>query len=75
MLTIIDEYTRECVAILVARRIRSDEVLHLLAALFADCGPPDHICSENGPEITAKAVREWLGRIDVKTLFIEPGSP
>ena len=75
MLTIIDEYTRECLAILVARRIRSDDVLHLLAALFADRGSPDHIRSDNGPEFTAQAVREWLRRIDVKTLFVEPGSP
>ena len=73
MLTIIDEYSRECLAILVARRIWSDDVLHLLADLFADHGPPDHIRSDNGPEFTAKAVREWLHRVDVKTLFIEPG--
>ena len=58
-----------------ARRIRSDDVLHLLAELFADRGPPDHIRSDNRPEFTAKEVREWLRRIDVKTLFIEPGSP
>jgi len=75
MLTVIDEYTRECLAILVARQIRSDDVLHLLAELFVDRGPPDHLRSDNGPEFTARAVREWLGRIDVKTLFIEPGSP
>ena len=75
MLTIIDEYSRECWAILVARRLRSDDVLHLLADLFADRGPPDHIRSDNGPEFTAKVVRAWLGRIGVKTLFIEPGSP
>ena len=75
MLTIIDEYSRECLAILVARRLRSDDVLHLLADLFADRGPPDHIRSDNGPEFTAKVVRAWLGRIGVKTLFIEPGSP
>ncbi len=75
MLTVIDEYTRECLAILVARRIRSDDVLHLLADLFADRGSPGHIRSDNGPEFTAEAVREWLDRIDVKTLFIQPGSP
>ena len=75
MLTIIDEYSRECLAILVARRLRSDDVLHLLADLFADRGPPDRIRSDNGPEFTAKAVRAWLGRLGVKTLFIEPGSP
>ena len=62
-------------AILVARRLRSDDVLHHLADLFADRGPPNHIRSDNGPEFTAKAVRAWLGRIGVGTLFIEPCSP
>ena len=56
-------------------RLRSDDVLHLLADLFADRRPPDYIRSDNGPEFTAKVVRAWLGRIGVKTLFIEPGSP
>jgi len=75
MLTVLDEYSRECLAILVARRLRSDDVLHLLADLFAGRGAPDHIRSDNGPEFTAAAVREWLARLEVKTLFIEPGSP
>jgi transposase InsO family protein len=75
MLTIIDEYTRECLAIDVARHLRSDDVLHRLAALFVDRGPPDHIRSDNGSEFTAKAVREWLARVGVKTLYIAPGSP
>ena len=65
MLTIIDEYSRGCLAVLVARRLLSDDVLHLLADLFADRGPPDHIRSDNGPEFTAKVVRTWLGRIGV----------
>jgi transposase InsO family protein len=50
-------------------------VLECLAELFAHRGTPDHIRSDNGPEFTARAVREWLGRVDVKTLFIGPGSP
>jgi len=75
MLTIIDEYTRECLAIDVARHLRSDDVLHRLAELFVDRGPPDHIRSDNGSEFTAKAVREWLARVGVKTLYIAPGSP
>ena len=75
MLTVLDEFTRECLAIHVARRIRSDDVLHLLTDLFSDRGPPDHIRSDNGSEFTASAVRAWLGRIGVKTLYIEPGSP
>ena len=75
MLTLIDEYTRECLAIKVARSICSPDVLECLAELFVHRGTPDHIRSDNGPEFTARAVREWLGRVDVKTLFIEPGSP
>jgi transposase InsO family protein len=75
ILTLIDEYTRECLAIKVARSIRSQNVLECLAELFVHRGTPDHIRSDNGPEFTARAVREWLGRVDVKTLFIEPGSP
>lgn len=75
MLTVIDEYTRQCLAIVTARRLRSDDVLHCLTDLFSRHGPPDHIRSDNGPEFTAIAVREWLSRVGVKTLFIEPGSP
>ena len=75
MLTLIDEYTRECLTIDVARQIRSDDVLHRLAYLFTVRGVPAHIRSDNGPEFTARAVREWLGRVGVNTLFIEPGSP
>ena len=75
LLTIVDEYTRECLAIDVARRLNSENVLERLAELFVNRGVPDHIRADNGPEFTAKAVREWLGRIGVKTLFIEPGSP
>ena len=75
MLTVIDEFTRECLAIEVARRLRSDDVLQVLADLMVQHGAPDHIRSDNGPEFTAKAVRAWLTRVEVKTLFIEPGSP
>jgi len=75
ILVIIDEFSRECVAIKVARSIRSQDVLDCLAELFIHRGTPDHIRSDNGPEFTARAVREWLGRLGVKTLFIQPGSP
>jgi transposase InsO family protein len=75
MLTVIDEYTRECLAIDVARRLRSDDVLERLAWLMATRGVPGHIRSANGAEFTAKAVRGWLGKVGVKTLYIEPGSP
>jgi len=75
MLTIMDEYSRECLAIEVARRLNSQNVLDTLYALFCERGVPDHIRSDNGPEFTAHAVREWLEKVEVKTLFIEPGSP
>jgi putative transposase len=75
MLTIIDEYTRECLAIEVSRHFDADAVLYRLTELFVSRRPPDYIRSDNGPEFTAKAVREWLSRVGVKTLYIEPGSP
>jgi len=75
ILTIIDEYTRECLGLLVKRRITSQEVIDRLFELFIIRGIPEHIRSDNGPEFTAKAIRKWLSRIGVKTLFIEPGSP
>ena len=75
MLTVIDEYTRQGLAITVQRSLRSDDVLDTLAELFVRHGPPDHIRSDNGPEFTARVVREWLGNLGAKTLFIEPGIP
>ena len=75
MLTIIDEYTRECLAIDVVRKLNSEDVLERLAWLFATRAVPECIRSDNGSEFTAQAVRDWLGRMDVKTLYIEPGSP
>jgi putative transposase len=75
MLTVIDEYSRECLAIVVARRLGSDDVLHCLTMLFITQGIPENIRSDNGSEFTAKAVREWLNRVGVQTLYIEPGSP
>jgi transposase InsO family protein len=75
MLVVVDEYTRECLGIEVARKLNSQDVLRVLAGLFVRHGVPKYIRSDNGSEFTAKAVRGWLGRLDVKTLFIEPGSP
>ena len=75
LLTIVDEYTRECLSIDVARRLRSDDVLSRLTALFVQRGPPTYVRSDNGPEFTATAVRSWLRRLGVTTLFIEPSSP
>jgi len=75
MLTIVDEYSRECLAIDVARRLGSEDVLERLADLFVERGTPEFIRSDNGAEFTATAVREWLARLGVQTLYIEPGSP
>lgn len=75
MLTIIDEHTRECLAIDVARKLKSEDVLERLSDLFIRRGVPKYLRSDNGPEFTASNVREWLRRVEVKTLFIEPGSP
>jgi len=75
ILNIIDEFSRECLATLVNRKLRSEDVLDQLFNLFVFRGIPEHIRSDNGSEFTARAVRRWLSRMGVKTLFIEPGSP
>ena len=75
ILNIIDEFTRECLAIKVDRKISSQDVIDELFNLFIFRGIPEHIRSDNGPEFTARAVRKWLSRLGVKTLFIERGSP
>ena len=75
MLCIIDEFTRECLAIRVERRLNARDVLDELGELFVRHGPPEHIRSDNGPEFIATALREWLGLLGTKTLYIEPGSP
>jgi len=75
MLVVVDEFSRECLAIRVGRRLGSDEVLEVLAGLFVERGAPEHVRSDNGPEFAAGAVRGWLARLGVATLFIEPGSP
>ena len=75
LLTVIDEYTRECLAIRADRHIRSSDVIETLAEVMVTRGVPDHIRSDNGPEFRATAIREWLGKVGAKTLYIEPGSP
>jgi len=75
ILNLIDEYTRECLAVVVKRRITAQEVIDKLFDLFILRGIPEHIRSDNGPEFTAKVIRKWLSKVGVKTLFIEPGSP
>ena len=75
ILAIMDEYTRECLAMVVKRSITSQDVLDQLYMLFLVRGVPEYIRSDNGPEFTSKAVREWLSNLGVMALFIEPGSP
>ena len=75
MLTVVDEWTRECLAIDVARGLRSEQVLDRLAELFVSRGTPAYIRSDNGAEFTARRVRQWLQCVGVETLYIEPGSP
>ena len=75
LLTVLDEFTRECLAIDVARQITSDDVLARLTQLFVERGTPRYLRSDNGPEFTARALRTWLERVGVQTLYIEPGSP
>jgi len=74
-MTLIDEFTRECLAIRVARRINSLGVLETMADVMLVRGIPAHIRSDNGPEMTAKIVRQWLASVGAQTLYIAPGSP
>jgi putative transposase len=74
-LSIVDEYTRECLVLKVDRSITSEDVIDTLAELFAMRGVPKCIRSDNGPEFVAQAIRRWLAQVDVETLYIEPGSP
>lgn len=75
MLTVIDEFSRQCLAIVVKRKIRSNDVLECLSDLFLIYGVPENIRSDNGSEFTAKIVRKSLKRMNVGTFFIKPGSP
>ena len=75
MLNILDEFTRECLAIRVRRKLNSLDVIDVLTDLFILRGIPAYIRSDNGPEFVAQAVRDWIGAVGAKTAFIEPGSP
>ena len=75
MLNIIDEFTHECLAIRVARRLKSIDVIDALSDLFILRGVPGHIRSDNGPEFIAKAVQDWIGAVGARTAYIERGSP
>ena len=75
MLNIIDEFTHECLAIRIDRKLKSTDVIDVLSDLFILRGMPEHIRSDNGPEFVAKAVQEWIGAVGAKTAYIAPGSP
>lgn len=75
LLTLIDEYTRECLAVRVARRLNSHHVIEVLGDAMLTHGVPEHVRSDNGAEMRADRVQKWLGTLGTKPLFIEPGSP
>ena len=75
MLNIVDEFTHECLAMRVARKLKAVDVIDVLSDLFILRGVPGHIRSDNGPEFVAKAVQEWIAAVGAKTAYITPGSP
>jgi putative transposase len=75
MLNVIDEFTHECLAIRVQRRLKATDVIDVLSDLFILRGVPGHIRSDNGAEFIAKAVQEWITAVGAKTAYIAPGSP
>jgi IS30 family transposase len=75
MLNIIDEFTRECLAIRINRKLNSTDVIDVLSDLFTLRGVPGHVRSDNGPEFIAKAVQDWIAAVGAKTAYIAPGSP
>ena len=75
MLTVVDEFTRECLEIRVEKRMRSKDVLETLDELMMERGVPTYTRSDNGPEFIAKQLESWLKEKGVKVLHIEPGSP
>lgn len=75
ILNVIDEFTRESLAVKVKRHLNHEDVQECLTELFCQRGVPVHLRSDNGPEFIAHALREWLNKLSVKPLFIEPGSP
>ena len=75
VLTLIDEFSRESLALEVKRRFTSLDVIEVLSGLFITRGLPEYIRSDNGPEFTSKAIQKWLNSLRVGPLFIEPGSP
>jgi putative transposase len=75
MLDVIDEFTHECLAIRVARKLEAIDVIDALSDLFVLCGVPGHVRSDDGPEFVAKAVQEWIAAVGAETAYIASGSP
>ena len=75
ILTLVDEYTRECLCVHAARSVTAEDLIGLLVGVMVEHGAPKHVRSDNGPEFAAKAVRSWLASLGAETLFVEPGSP
>jgi transposase InsO family protein len=75
ILAVIDEYTRECLALMVDRSITSDKVVDLLDWLLLIYGKPQYLRSDNGPELIARKVQDWLAEKNCQTIYISPGSP
>lgn len=74
-LTVVDEYTKECLALVPARSLPAVEVLRVLGQLVTRYGPPRYLRSDNGPEFIARRVRRWLARVGITTAYIDPGRP
>jgi putative transposase len=75
MLNVIDEFTHECLAIRIDRRLKGADIIDVLSDLFILRGVPAHIRSDNGPEFLAKAVQDWITAVGARTAYIAPGSP
>lgn len=75
MLNVIDEFTRECLAIRIGRKLKGIDVIDVLSDLFILRGVPGHIRSDNGPEFIASAVQAWIAAVGARTAYITPGSP
>ena len=75
MLNLIDEFTHECLAIRVARKLKATDVIDVFSDLFILRGVPGHVRSDNGPEFVAKAVQAWIAAVGARTAYIAPGSP
>ena len=75
MLNVVDEFTHECLAIRVARKLKATDVIDVLSDLFILRGVPGHVRSDNGPEFVAKAVQAWITAVGARTAYIAPGSP